>query len=174
MYFCFFFVDTIHPQVYNKDNKERETGGQKNDKIRNRKRIQLQKHMRSQLHLDLHSNGQNRENHHGNRRKENKETQNNSKAERIQGSRNGIPGRTILDGADAKRIRKKPSPAAKPGRRGEALKMKKYRSYAEIEKDIKRLEKRIEKETDLKKRTFLAATINAYSKEIGKPEPHKW
>lgn len=52
--------------------------------------------------------------------------------------------------------------------------MKSYRSYAEIEKDIKRLEKRIEKETDLKKRTFLAATINAYSKEIGKPEPYKW
>lgn len=52
--------------------------------------------------------------------------------------------------------------------------MKKIRSYAEIEKDIKKLEKRIEKETDLKKRTFLAATINAYSKEIGKPEPYKW
>lgn len=52
--------------------------------------------------------------------------------------------------------------------------MKKIRSYAEIEKDIKKLEKRIEKETDLKKRTFLAATINAYSKEIGKTEPYKW
>ena len=117
MYFYFFFVDTIHLQVYNKDNKERETGGQKNDKIRNRKRIQLQKHMRSQLHLDLHSNSQNRENHHGNRREENKEAQNNSKAERIQGNRISIPGRTILNGADTKRIKPKPSPAAKPGRK---------------------------------------------------------
>ena len=79
--------------------------------------------MRSQLHLDLHSNSQNRENHHGNRRKENKEAQNNSEAERIQGSRNGIPGRTILDGANAKRIKPQPSPAAKPGRGEEGNKM---------------------------------------------------
>lgn len=44
----------------------------------------------------------------------------------------------------------------------------------EIEKRIKDLEKRLAQTTDSKRATFLKATINRYSKEIGKKEPHRW
>lgn len=44
----------------------------------------------------------------------------------------------------------------------------------ETEKKIKELEERLATVKDAKRRTFLKATINRYSKSIGKPEPYKW
>lgn len=46
-------------------------------------------------------------------------------------------------------------------------------------KDIKSLEKRLaeeiaKKDSDIKRITFLKATINSYSKKLGKPEPYRW
>lgn len=44
----------------------------------------------------------------------------------------------------------------------------------ELEKKIKDLEKRLSETKDIKRATFLKATINSYSKEIGKKEPYRW
>ena len=39
---------------------------------------------------------------------------------------------------------------------------------------IKRLEKELKEETDMKRRCFLKATINIYSKELGMEPPYEW
>lgn len=45
----------------------------------------------------------------------------------------------------------------------------------EIEKRIAKLNKEIAQEPKFTKRwTFLAATINSYNKEIGRPAPYTW
>lgn len=45
----------------------------------------------------------------------------------------------------------------------------------EIKKTIARLEKEIKQEQRFSKRwTFLAATINRYNKELGKPAKYTW
>lgn len=43
-----------------------------------------------------------------------------------------------------------------------------------LEKDIKRLEKELAKCTDSKRQIFLMATINVYSKKLGKEAPYEW
>lgn len=44
----------------------------------------------------------------------------------------------------------------------------------EIEKKIEDLEKRLANTTDIKRETFLKATINRYSEDLGKKKPYKW
>lgn len=41
-------------------------------------------------------------------------------------------------------------------------------------KHIKDLEKRLKETKDIKRQTFLKATINSYSKELGLKEPYKF
>ena len=45
---------------------------------------------------------------------------------------------------------------------------------AELKKSIKELEKELRKCEDSKRRTFLKATINLYSKKLGLEAPYKW
>lgn len=48
-------------------------------------------------------------------------------------------------------------------------------SREEIKKQIAKLQKEIKKEQEFTKRwIFLAATINRYSKEIGREAPYRW
>ena len=41
-------------------------------------------------------------------------------------------------------------------------------------KHIAELEKRLKETKDPKRQTFLKATINSYSKELGMKEPYRW
>ncbi len=64
----------------------------------------------------------------------------------------------------------KPSPAVNPGKETE---MK--NTSAEIKAKIRKLETEIIKEERYSKRwVFLAATINRYNKELGKPAKYTW
>lgn len=69
------------------------------------------------MRMDIHSNRQNREDHHRNRWSENKKAQNHPGTERVERNRILLSAWKILNGTDLESIRLKPGPAAKPGRK---------------------------------------------------------
>lgn len=44
----------------------------------------------------------------------------------------------------------------------------------EIEKKITDLERKLQTVQDIKRKTFLMATINRYSRDLGKPAKYNW
>ena len=52
--------------------------------------------------------------------------------------------------------------------------IRRMRTKEQIIEDIKRLKAELKKTDDLKRRTFIKATINSYSKAIGRKEPFTW